>query len=125
MAARITPEQKRQIERMRAEGHTLTATAKKLGIDRHSCRRHIDSLRGEPTATPPPVAAAASAVQQWPDETWQRLAGLLRAVEVGECDHCGELLVVLRTQGTGLCPLCNRWWVTAGDAPWGATTGTR
>ncbi len=103
MALRITPEQRRQIARLDADGHTQAAIADRLGIDRHTVARHLgdaavpDSARGGGLAG---LSTAEGAV----------LRLLMASVVVVRCGECNAAIVQLRSMAAGMCPHCCASW---------------
>lgn len=101
MTARITPQQKRQIERLHADGSTLSAIAEKLGIDRHTVARHVEAAENDRAQ---PAMAGFSEVEV----AWLRaLATNGRSLR---CEACGHVIIALKAMNQGFCPSCGTGW---------------
>ncbi len=92
MAKHITPAQRKQIQRLQADGHTLTAIATQLGVDRHTVGAHADARVGAQAESPLDTARQA-----------YLRAGLERPLS---CVNCNRTMFWPRHATEGMCNWC-------------------
>ncbi len=98
----ITPQQRRQITRLHASGHSKTAIARRLGIDRHTVARQLVQTAPE---APNPVIA-----QVTPDDA-TKLRFLLDRLSAREnCGACGAVMFYRPVDTFVVCAACGRVW---------------
>ncbi len=97
MTKRTTPGQSRRIAELHEEGHTLTAIAEQLGLDRHTVARHINSPleRKDPWSGVTPQAL-------------QTLVKLAAVTQAFACPKCKAEVLRLLSQHEGFCCLRRR-----------------
>ncbi len=89
----ITPQQRRQIVRLQADGHSKTAIAERLGIDRHTVARHAQ----QPTAPAPELTP----------EDLAKLRFLLDLLTEREaCPDCGAEIFYQQSDAEATCARC-------------------
>ncbi len=92
MAKHITPAQRKQIQRLQADGHTLTAIATQLGVDRHTVGAHAEPQAPVPAHLPLDAA---------------RLAYLLAGLELRlSCAKCKQPMFWAKYATEGSCNWC-------------------
>lgn len=105
MALRLTPIQLRQIARMHDAGHSHTAIAAKLGVDRHTVARRLGQQA-------PQAVALQNASLTREDRIY--LDALREVVLLGACPNpaCVNPLVTLRhlAEAHGVCARCGEQW---------------
>ncbi len=101
MAAHVTPTQRQELLRLKAQGFTNIAIADRLGIDRHTVGRQAG-----PRA--PRVKPGALTLSQ-PEIA--RLKYLAAALTVeGACPNCGQTMYVVPHAKEGTCLWCRKTW---------------
>ena len=107
----ITPQQRRQLVRLRAEGHSKTAIAERMGLNRHTVARQL--------AAPAPVNAA----RQLTKDDLLKLRYVLDVLTEREaCPGCGATMYCRSTDTPATCASCRRVWLDGGGEA-GASDG--
>lgn len=107
----ITPQQRRQIARLHAEGHSKTAIARRLGIDRHTVARQLVQ---KAAAASDPITAPLTA------DDMAKLRFLLdRLSERENCRGCGATMYFRPLDTFVVCVACRLVWYdeNGGDGP--------
>ncbi len=102
MATHVTPAQRKEILRLKAQNYTNIAIAERLGIDRHTVGRHSDT---EPARD----QSAQTSIDN------EKLAYLLAGLNKrGACKHCGQMIWWNATERSdGVCNWCGHTWALA------------
>lgn len=98
----ITPQQRRQITRLHAGGHSKTAIARRLGIDRHTVARQL--VQTAPEAADPVIAQLTA------DDAAKLRFLLDRLSEREDCSACGAVMFYRPIDTFVVCATCGRVW---------------
>jgi hypothetical protein len=99
MAAHTTPAQRKEMQRLKAQGFTNLAIAERMGLDRHTVGRHVDpdEARGQST----------HATER------AKLEYLLAGFNMqGTCFRCKKVAFWNERQTTGFCNWCGTKWAS-------------
>ncbi len=107
----ITPQQRRQIARLHADGHSKTAIARRLGIDRHTVARQL--VQRAPASADPTTAPLTV------DDIAKLRFLLDRLSERENCRGCGATLYFRALDTFVVCVACGVVWYDAhgGEGP--------
>ena len=101
MATHVTPAQRKEILRLKAQDYTNIAIAERLGMDRHTVGRHAGPRKRPDDATGTVLTEAEIA----------RLKYLAAALSVeAACPTCGRPMFVARHETRGTCHWCRNTW---------------
>ena len=101
LAAHITPTQRQEILRLRAQKYSDVAIAQRLGIDRHTVGRQAGPREPSDNATGTVLTETEIA----------RLKYIAAAFSVeGPCPTCGRAMFVAPHATSGTCHWCRNTW---------------
>ena len=98
----ITPQQRRQITRLHAGGHSRSAIARRLGIDRHTVARQLVQTAPE---------SADPVIRQLTADDAAKLRFLLDRLNGREdCSACGAVIFHRECDTFVVCAACKHVW---------------